>query len=353
MTTGKGIAMRRLHLVVLLSVIATGIRAEVIIQGGQILSGPAIEIPAAVGESRGANLFHSFQVFNVLGGLGESVTFTGPEGVKNVVSRVTGGTSEITGLKSSLIDGPLAVAIPGANFYFINPHGVVFGEFGSIQADGSVHIATADAVRFQDGAAFYADPGKTSTLTTAPPSAFGFLGPSPAPIEMNGPWMGAPYTPSPVPPGKTFTLVGGDIEIRAGAFGGGAIVAPGATVNLASVASPGDAALPESGPVDLSGFATLGRVNIGGASFVDVGREGAGAIYVRAGALTLAPGALLAETYSPDGGGLIDVGVRGDISAGTDPDTGIISIIGDSFPGDGAGPAVRLDVGGTLDISDG
>ena len=399
----EGAATYRLRMALLVAATATATHAEVVIQGGQILAGPAIEVPAAVGETRGSNLFHSFQVFNVLGGLGESVTFTGPEGVKNVISRVTGGTSEITGLKSSLIDGPVAVAIPGANFYFINPHGVVFGEFGSIQADGSVHIATADAVRFQDGAAFYADPAKTSTLTTAPPSAFGFLGPSAAPIEMNGPLVFAP-----VPPGKTFTLVGGDIEIKTATYGT-AIVAPSANVSLASVASAGDAVLRDDGAVDLSSFTTLGRVSLGAPSWIDVSEVDAGAIYIRAGELSLSESSLLAQNYGSGTSGRIDVDVRGrltmgntsfidasgegagtvvvragemrvsgsyvlaqtfgnrdggvvDIAVGgnltleTNPDTGFISAIdvaSANLDTSLAGPAIRLDARGTLAVSGG
>ncbi len=356
MTDVREMRARRVAAAFTVAAFASGAGAEVVIQGGQILPGPAIEVPASVGQSSGNNLFHSFSVFNVLGGLGESVTFTGPDNVKNVISRVTGGTSEITGSKASLIDGPLTVAIPGANFYFFNPNGVVFTENGWVQADGSVHISTADNLKLKDGGIFHADPTKTSTLTSAAPSAFGFLNPNPAKIEMNGPWMGEPYTPAPVPPGKTFALVGGDIEIRAGAFGNAAIIAPGANVVLASVASAGDVGLTEGGGVDvqsLDRFPTLGRVQMSGGSFIDVGRYEPGSIQIRAGELTLAPAALFAETYSPDGGGLIDIAVRGDLVAATDPETGFISIIGDSFPGDGAGPAIRLDVGGTLDISDG
>jgi filamentous hemagglutinin family protein len=319
-TIGEGIAMRTLCLALATALAASGVRAEVVIQGGQILPGPAIEVPAGVGERRGGNLFHSFQVFNVIGAQGESVTFTGPAAVKNVVSRVTGGTSAITGLKSSFIDGPVAVAIPGANFYFINPNGVVFGESGSVQADGSVYIATADAVRFRDGAAFYADPSKNSTLTAAPPSAFGFLAASPAQIEMNGPFIFAP-----VPPGKTFTLVGGDIEIKTATYGT-AIVAPGATVSLASVASPGDAVLRENGAVDVSGFSKLGRVRLDAPSWIDVSEVDAGSIFIRAGELTLSESSLLAQNYGAGAPGRVDIDVRGGIRVSN---TSFIDVSGD------------------------
>lgn len=334
---------------------AGGVHAEVVLDGpGTRLDGN-IAITANLGESRGGNLFHSFSVFNVL--TGESVVFSGPDTIRNVISRVTGGTSNLTGLKASVIDGPVSLAIPGANFYFINPNGVIFGEYGSIDATGSVYLGTADVVRLADGGSFYADPAQNSVLTTADPVAFGFLTGSPAPIELNGPWLGDPYTPSPVPPGKTFALVAGDIDIHDGAFGYAAILAPGATVSLASVASAGDAIL-GAGAVDLSGFPSLGQIRLSGGSFIDVGDgptgTGAGSIYIRSGQLTLSPGGLLAQTFGDNDGGVIDIAVRGDLSAETDPETGVISVIlAGSYGGLGAGPAINLDVGGTLGVSDG
>ena len=236
--------------------VAGGVHAEVVLHGAGTRLDGNMEITSSLGESRGNNLFHSFSVFNVL--TGESVVFSGQDNIRNVISRVTGGTSDITGLKASVIDGPVTLAIPGANLYFINPNGVIFGENGSINATGSVYLSTADVVRLADGGNFYADPAQNSVLTTADPVAFGFLSATPAPIELNGPWLGAPVTPSPVPPGKTFALVAGDIDIRDGAYGSAVILAPGATVSLASVASAGDA-ISGAGAVDLSGFQMLDK----------------------------------------------------------------------------------------------
>ncbi|MCZ4316714.1 filamentous hemagglutinin N-terminal domain-containing protein [Comamonadaceae bacterium G21597-S1] len=336
---------------------------------GATLPGGDMVIEASRGETRGNNLFHSFRVFNVLGG--DAAVFVGPDGIRNVISRVTGGTSEITGLKASIIDGPLVVTIPGANFYFINPNGIILGANGFFDVSGSVYLSTADSVKLGENGVFFADPAKNSVLTTADPVAFGFLSPTPAPITLDGPWLGAPYTPAPVPAGKTFALVGGDILIQAGIFGGSAIVAPGATVSLASVASAGDAAIGTDGAIDVSGFATLGLVHISGGSFIDVGDPGAfddqghflgfagdgsgGSIVVRAGALTLSPGGLLAQTFGDaDSSGAIDIAVRGDLRAETDSESGIISVLlAGSYGGLGKGPGIRLDVGGTLAISDG
>ena len=328
---------------------------------GAAISGD-MAVDASRGVVRGTNLFHSFSVFNVL--TGESAVFSGPGGIRNVVSRVTGGTSDVTGLKSSLFDGPLSVTIPGANFFFINPNGVVIGENGSFSTSGSIYLSTADSLRLTDGGVFFADSAKNSVLTTAEPAAFGFLSANPAPITLNGPWIGAPYSPAPVPPGKTFALVGGDINFAAGAYGGGAIVAPGATVSLASVASTGEALL-GAGALDLSGFAALGNIRISGSSFIDVGDPGdglgnfagngaSGSIYIRGNQLTLSPAGLLAQTFGDVDGGVIDIALRGDMLAGTDPASGVISaILAGTYGGLGKGAAISLQVGGKLTISDG
>src|SRR5262245_50781765 len=64
------------------------------------LRGGNIEIGADLGQQRGGNLFHSFRKFDVE--TRGRVTFTGPDSVKNVISRITGG-------ERSSINGTLAL----------------------------------------------------------------------------------------------------------------------------------------------------------------------------------------------------------------------------------------------------
>ncbi|NJL58383.1 MAG: filamentous hemagglutinin N-terminal domain-containing protein [Desulfobacteraceae bacterium] len=70
-----------------------GIRLDGTIRNsGKIdLSGPGYAIKPEYGKQAGANLFHSFQQFNIHSG--ESATFSGPDSVKNIISRVTGGAA--------------------------------------------------------------------------------------------------------------------------------------------------------------------------------------------------------------------------------------------------------------------
>jgi filamentous hemagglutinin family protein len=134
-------------------------------------------IPAEVGQQRGDNLFHSFGRFSIetLG----SATFTGPSTIANVIGRVTGG-------QSSWIDGALRSDIPSANLYLLNPAGVAFGPNATLDVKGSFHVSTADYLRLGDGGVFHATQPQASGLTSAPPSAFGFLDDHPASISIIG-----------------------------------------------------------------------------------------------------------------------------------------------------------------------
>ncbi len=131
------------------------------------LAGPNITIGAELGQTRGGNLFHSFQRFDV--DTGGRVTFTGPGGIRNVIGRVTGG-------QRSSIDGTLASDIQGADLYLLNPAGILFGPNARLDVKGSFHASTADQLNFADGAVFSALDTAGSTLTVAEPQSFGFLG---------------------------------------------------------------------------------------------------------------------------------------------------------------------------------
>jgi filamentous hemagglutinin family protein len=134
------------------------------------LTGRDVKVPARLGQRRGRNLFHSFERFGIE--TGNKVTFTGPDGLKNVISRVTGGAP-------SKIDGTLASTVRGADVWLLNPAGILFGPNARLDVKGSFHASTADELRFEDGKAFSAlDPGG-SVLSVVPPAAFGFLGAKP------------------------------------------------------------------------------------------------------------------------------------------------------------------------------
>ncbi|NDG87564.1 MAG: filamentous hemagglutinin N-terminal domain-containing protein [Gammaproteobacteria bacterium] len=113
-----------------------------------------------------ANAFYSFKTFNV--DHGQTVNFSEPNFVDNVIARVTGQNV-------SQIDGKLSVTQDSghANFYLLNPNGILFGKGASIDVPGDFHVTTAHFIKFQDGAKFGSDPVH-SHLTSAAPASFGF-----------------------------------------------------------------------------------------------------------------------------------------------------------------------------------
>src|SRR6476660_3580604 len=135
-------------------------------------------VPQSLGQKAGANLFHSFDTLNI--GSGDAAVFTTADPFNNVITRVSGGAySSISGILSLL---------PGAgkpSFFFINPNGIVFSEGAQIDMPAAFHMSTANRLRFDDGIVSRAGTGADSTLTTAAPAAFGFLGTTRAPILVN------------------------------------------------------------------------------------------------------------------------------------------------------------------------
>ena len=143
------------------------------------LAGPNFVIGEALGTRAGANLFHSFSDFNVL--QGQSATFTSnfAGATDNVISRVTGGNA-------STIDGLLRSDIAGADFWLINPNGLVFGANAVLDVPAGFYASTADVLELADGGSFRATNPGASSLTIAPPSAFGFLDATIGTIAANG-----------------------------------------------------------------------------------------------------------------------------------------------------------------------
>ncbi|MEX0269709.1 filamentous hemagglutinin N-terminal domain-containing protein [Leptolyngbyaceae cyanobacterium UHCC 1019] len=105
------------------------------------------------GAERGVNLFHSFRDFNVANG--QRVYFANPNGISNILTRVTGNSpSEILGRLG--VNG-------GANLFLLNPHGILFGPNASLDIRGSFTASTANSFTFPNGEQF------SATNPAAPP----------------------------------------------------------------------------------------------------------------------------------------------------------------------------------------
>ncbi len=273
----------------------------------------------------GSNLFHSFSQFNI--GAGQSATFSGAAGTRNVLARVTGGSA-------SQINGALRCDIAGANLFLMNRAGIVFGPGASLDVSGNLAATTADVLFLSDGGRF---PGvispNDSLITGADPARFGFL-------AANASGVGditLTDTELAVPTGQTLTLVGDRVSlIRSqidGTNGSIAIASAGslakftlisadpASLATTEFARPGIAIQP-SGSVIVSNHSTLsirdnptgriviraGRLEIKRASRIDAIAEdsGGGAINVLANVIQLGPGGVIsAGTQGQgDGGGI-------------------------------------------------
>ncbi|MBE0558485.1 MAG: filamentous hemagglutinin N-terminal domain-containing protein, partial [Proteobacteria bacterium] len=251
-----------------------------------------------LGQLRGANLFHSFSSFDIAAG--ESATFTGPTDVADIIGRVTGGSP-------SSIDGLVRSAIDGANLYLVNPAGVMFGPNASLDVSGSFHVSTADYVRLADGNVFYADLGSSSVLSVAAPESFGFLNAQPAGISGDAAYLQ-------VAAGGTLSLVAGEITYTGVPvspddifYMPGVLTAPGGTINLISVASPGEVNL-TAADLGIGSFSQLGNISFTQGAKLDVlseyGALPAGSIVIRGGAILFQDGGM--DVYG-DPGGTVDI----------------------------------------------
>jgi filamentous hemagglutinin family protein len=284
-------------LVTLGVVLAGAVRAEVTTDGSLgprvTLGGPNVGIGPELGQTRGGNLFHSFQRFDVE--RGGRVTFTGPGGIRNIVGRVTGG-------QRSSIDGTLASDIQGANLYLLNPAGILFGRNARLDVKGSFHASTADQLNFADGAVFSVLDTAGSTLTVAEPQSFGFLGNHVGRLEVSGSTLL-------VPAGETLDLAAGDIGITGATLSNQVdLFTPGtSSLTVAAQSGAGTVALDPSTPaVARDGPIAITAAGDGTPSTLLVTGPAGGRIRIEGGAIVLDGGNVAAVNLglADDSGGV-------------------------------------------------
>ena len=138
------------------------------------------------GAARGANLFHSFESFNI--DAGQRLYFANPAGITDILSRVTGGSvSNINGLLG--VDG-------SANLFLLNPNGIVFGPSAQLDIRGSFRASAANGITFSDGSVFSATVPGSSLLSVSVP-----LG-----VQYNQPATGAISNAGALTVGQDLTL---------------------------------------------------------------------------------------------------------------------------------------------------
>ncbi|MEG4171849.1 MULTISPECIES: two-partner secretion domain-containing protein [unclassified Microcoleus] len=263
------------------------------------------------GATRGANLFHSLQQFNV--GEGRGAYFANPNGIANIFTRVTGGNP-------SNILGVLGVQ-GNANLFLLNPKGIVFGPNARLDLRGSFLASSADSVVFDNGYQFSSsnpqslpllnvnipiglnfreNPGKIINSSAAPALSLPELPPGFPPIFNN---IGLA-----VQPGQTLALVGGDIELNQGT-----LTASTGQILLGSVASPGMIGLGAT-PLGLSlnydKISNFGNIEITNGSVLNTSGLGGGKVDIRGGNVRLNNGKIYALTLGNIDGRGIDINAQ-------------------------------------------
>lgn len=239
------------------------------------------------GARSGNNLFHSFSDFDL--DANESAVYQGSAGIRNLITTVTGGPSSI--------DGAIESEIAGANLFFINPAGVVFGENATVDVSGAFTVSTADRLHFANGDVLETGGGGSpGILSVADPSGFGFLD-APAAILVDGSRLRVGVE-------QSIAFIGGDIDLLGGRSDGrpGLIAAPSGRIDLVSLAGAGRVSLlPDR--IAITGGPRLGDVTIVDEMIVssswiesditrdfqlgDVPARGSGPIFIRADDLTI------------------------------------------------------------------
>ncbi|MFM8331811.1 MAG: filamentous hemagglutinin N-terminal domain-containing protein, partial [Candidatus Methylumidiphilus sp.] len=285
----------------------------------QSLSGQ-FTVPQALGALRGANLFHSFQTFNI--NSGESATFTGDNGIQNVISRVTG-----PGITT--INGPLISKVGQADFYFINPNGVTFRSGASIDVPAAFKVSTASELRFPGGVAFSAANPQGSGLSAERPESFGFLGNQSGQITARLANMQAK-------PGAAVELVGRSVSLDSAV-----IVAEGGSVRLEGVGAGN-----HSASVAVPSASAKGAVDIE-ASIVDVSGDGGGRLALQGRQVAIVGSGLYADNLGDADAGT-GISVRADsLSVGNGSE--VYARAG----ADGRAGGIILDIAGTADVDGG
>ena len=249
------------------------------------------------GAIRDTNLFHSFTEFSI--NEGQNVYFANPEGIVNILTRVTGANaSDILGTLG--VDG-------AANLILINPNGINFGSSAQLDVAGSFLATTADSVIFENGLEFSAtNPEAPPLLTINIPLGLQY-GQNPGAItnqsvaqDSNGNTVGLQ-----VQPGQTLALVGGEV-----AFNGGVARSPDARIEIGAVGSNALVNLTSTDTgyvLGYEGVEAFADITFNQSAFVETSGEGGGSIQLQGRNITLSDGSLMfADTLgSQNGGGIL------------------------------------------------
>jgi len=230
------------------------------------------------GTSAGHNLYYGFSKFHLH--KGEQAIFTSGNDIENIIGSISGG-------ESSWINGTISA---GANLYLLNPSGFIFGPDSVFDLTGSLLVSTSDRLLFSDQTYFSASPGLLDNYPDSQPVGVAFTENcsfSPIIIENASLEMNA---------GQNLTLIGGEsypasliTNLQEASPGiriqDTHIQAPGGSIQIASISSPGDLRLDYFQTSEQT-IETPGNIIISGDKVIQTGGqqvEDSGHIYIFGG----------------------------------------------------------------------
>jgi filamentous hemagglutinin family protein len=262
------------------------------------------------GTLRGGNLFHSFQQFSMRNRT-DIANFQTPAATQNVFLRITGiGQSFISNINGRITTNG------NANFFVLNPNGIILGRDARLDIRGSFIASTADQVIFADNTIFSTNPAQTSPLLTIlAPIGLNFTNP-PSQIVVQGNSRGSRRSEDPViDPNQAALRVAGD---RTLALVGGELLLEGATLKTAGgrieLGAVGSVGIVRLNPttrgfgLDYAGIPSLGNIRLTQAASVDASGDRGGDIQIQGRQIQIQDGSQVeSSTLATASGGNLQV----------------------------------------------
>ena len=165
------------------------------------------------GTRSGANLFHSFDKFNV--GSGQTANFITTKDTRNVLGRVKGGASYINGL--------IQVLGSNSNLFLMNPAGIMFGKNARLNIPASFSVTTATGIGFDNNNFWFKAMGTNDYANlVGTPSGYRFDVSKPGSIVIDEGNLA-------LKPGENLTLSGGTVVTT------GELSSPGGNITVTAV----------------------------------------------------------------------------------------------------------------------
>jgi filamentous hemagglutinin family protein len=187
----------------------------------------------------GANLFHSFEEFDV--NAGEVANFLSNEQIRNIISRVVGGDA-------SYINGLLQVSGGNSNLFLLNPAGILFGANARLDLSGSFTATTASSIGFGDRWLSAIGTRDYSSFV-GDPNAFAFSSSQPGAILNAGNLA--------VSEGQNLFLLGGTVVNT------GTLTAPSGNITIVAVPGESRVRISQAGQLLSLDLETIGNRELG------------------------------------------------------------------------------------------